>query len=114
MTPAPTATEPLLQARGLCFARNEAPALGPVDRGRLARGSVCLGPLHGHKAEPDASETLAFPAAPSMMATRRQACRWSRPNPGTPRPGARHEPATAAVARRANNRLILVSGRVRP
>jgi heme exporter protein A len=31
MTPTPTDTAPLLQARGLCFARNEEPVFGPLD-----------------------------------------------------------------------------------
>ena len=31
MTPSPTAAAPLLQARGLCFARNEEPVFGPLD-----------------------------------------------------------------------------------
>src|SRR6187402_1145247 len=31
MNPSPPSTAPLLQARGLCFARNEEPVFGPLD-----------------------------------------------------------------------------------
>ena len=31
MTPSPAADVPLLQARGLCFARNDEPVFGPID-----------------------------------------------------------------------------------